>query len=140
MKKENKINDLLVERANNLIESLPIEKNRSTAVYLDYAKENGIKTSDKNSIGRKILQCHLMKYGFSNVWYRAAEKYGVNTKEELFQVYFNQLLDMLRSEEETKTPLKMNLQALASNKKELKPIFNTDIKGHEEYQKEQLKI
>lgn len=26
-----------------------------------------------------------------------------------------------------------------NNKKELKPIFNTDIEGHEEYQKEELK-
>ena len=138
--KENKINDLLVEKVNNLIESLEIEPNRSAAKYLDYAKENGIKTSDKNSIGRKILQCHLMKYGISNIWYKAAEKHNVNTKEELYQVYFNQLVDMLRAEEEIKTPLKMDLQALAANKKELKPIFNSDIKGNEEYQKEQLKI
>ena len=142
--KENKINDLLVEKANKLIESIEIEHNRSAAKYLDYAKENGIKTSDKNSLGRKVLQCHLMKYGISNMWYKAAEKHGVNTKEELYNVYFNQLIDMLRAEEEAKeeikTPFKMDLQALASNKKELKPIFNSNIEGHEEYQKEQLKI
>ena len=47
---------------------------------------------------------------------------------------------MLRAEEEIKTPLKMNLQTLAANKKELRPIFNANIEGHEEYQKEQLKI
>ena len=139
-----KSNNKLIEKANKLIESLPIEKNRNATKYLDYAKENGIKTSDKNSIGRKILQCHLMKYGISNMWYKAAEKHGVNTKEELYNVYFNQLIDMLRAEEEAKeeikTPLKMDLQALASNKKELKPIFNSNIEGHEEYQKEQLKI
>ena len=75
------------------------------------AKENGIKTSDKKSIERKILQCHLMKYGISNIWYKAAEKHNVNTKEELYNVYFNQLLDMLKNEvEEIKTTLKIRLE------------------------------
>ena len=91
---DNNIN--IEEYANNLIESLPIEKNRSAAVYLDYAKENGIKTNDKNNIGRKVLQVHLMKYGVSNAWYKAAEKKGVNTKEELAKVYFNELVKMLK--------------------------------------------
>ena len=109
--KENKINDLLVEKANKLIESLEITKSSDARVYLSYAKESGIKTNDKNSINRKVLQCHLMKYGVSNIWYKAAEKHGVNTKEELYNVYFNQLLDMLKAEEqkEVQAPLKMDL-------------------------------
>ena len=114
----NKLN--IIEKANNMIESLEIESNKSAAKYLDYAKENGIKTSDKNSIGRKILQCHLMKYGVSNIWYKAAEKHGVNTKEELYQVYFNQLVDMLRAEKEVEEiePIK---EEFYSNNKEIEP-------------------
>ena len=93
---DNNIN--IEEYANNLVESLPIEKNRSATVYLDYAKENGIKTNDKNNIGRKVLQVHLMKYGVSNAWYKAAEKKGVNTKEELAKVYFDELVKMLKEQ------------------------------------------
>ena len=37
-----------------------------------------------------------MKYGVSNAWYKAAEKKGVNTKEELAKVYFNELVKMLK--------------------------------------------
>ena len=55
--KENKINDLLVEKANNLIESLDIEKDSDARVYLNYAKENGIKTNDKMLIQNMLLCC-----------------------------------------------------------------------------------
>ena len=122
---DNNIN--IEEYANNLIESLPIEKNRSAAVYLDYAKENGIKTNDKNNIGRKVLQVHLMKYGVSNAWYKAAEKKGVNTKEELAKVYFNELVKMLKEKEKGIKEEFYNIDTVTEEqqKENLKLIFDT---------------
>lgn len=119
----------IINKANNLIENIEVEKGRSSQAYLKYAKENNIKTNDKNSIYRKALQVHLMRYGLSQIWYKAAEKKNVKTKEELANVYFNELVNMLKNEnidiiEEDKITisspqndsLDMNLQLLANEK------------------------
>lgn len=126
----------IINKANDLIENIEIEKGRSSQVYLKYAKENNIKTNDKNSIYRKALQVHLMRYGISYIWHKAAEKKNVKTKEELANVYFDELVNMLKNEnmniiEEDEITisspqndsLNMDLQLLANEK-----TSNNDIK------------
>ena len=120
---DNNIN--IEEYANNLIESLPIEKNKSAVKYLDYAKENNIKTNDKNSIERKVLQTHLMRYGVSNAWYKAAEKKGVNTKEDLAKVYFNELVKMLKEKGIKEEFYNVDTVTEEQQKENLKLIFDT---------------
>lgn len=87
----------IINNANDLIENIEIEKGLDANSYVKYCKENNIKTNDKNSIDRKALQIHLLKYGKSSIWYKAAEKKNVKTKEDLIKVYFNELVNMLKS-------------------------------------------
>lgn len=59
--------------------------------------------------------------------------YIINTTQDIKEEFYS------NNDIENKEPtLKMNLQALAT--KELKPIFNTNIQGHEEYQKKNLNL
>lgn len=134
----------ITNKANDLIENIEIEKGLDANSYVKYCKENNIKTDDKNSINRKALQIHLLKYGKSSIWYKAAEKKNVKTKEDLIKVYFNELVNMLKSENidlikdnkitissPENNKIDMNLQLLASKKgsklnviKQLEDVLN----------------
>lgn len=76
----------------------------------------------------KRIKTYLKRYKF-NFEYRCNYTFILAYKEE------NKIND-LSVEKENKNSLGAENM---NNKKELRPIFNADIKGHEEYQKEELK-
>lgn len=145
--KENKTNDL-TQQANDLVESLPVKKGSKAIEYINYLKNNNIDSKDSKNKLVLAARVHLVRYGSfkTDAIAKAAEIEKVSSTKELELKYFNRLLDLLKEQKEVKeikeerTLLKMNLQALATNKNKLRPIFNANIKGHEEYIKEQLKI
>ena len=111
--KENKINDLsidnkIVERANNLIESLEINPGEQAQTYINYLKNKGIDSKDKNNKLVLAARVHLIKYGYfkTDAIAKAAEIEGVKSTKELEQKYFNKLVDILKNEIEEVEPIK----------------------------------
>lgn len=84
-------------RANKLIEELAIEKGQNANTYVKFLKDQGIKTNDNSNLIRKATQVHLIRYGECILWCDIAKKYDLNTKQEVEDMYFNKLVDMLRN-------------------------------------------
>ena len=112
-REENKINDLsidnkIVERANNLIESLEINPGEQAQTYINYLKNKGIDSKDKNNKLVLAARVHLIKYGYfkTDAIAKAAEIEGVKSTKELEQKYFNKLVDILKNGSEEVEPIK----------------------------------
>ncbi len=146
--KENKINDLsidnkIVERANNLIESLEINPGEQAQTYINYLKNKGIDSKDKNNKLVLAARVHLIKYGYfkTDAIAKAAEIEGVKSTKELEQKYFNKLVDILKNGSEEVEPIKeefYNNNEVEEGKemqskeiKELEKKYNVDIKFRE---------
>lgn len=84
-------------KANKLIEELGIKKGENATTYVKFLKAQGIKTNDNSNLIRKAAQIHLIRYGECILWCDVAKKYGLNTKQEVEDMYFNQLIEMLRN-------------------------------------------
>ena len=95
-----------------------------------------IKVQGLGSENAKKIKTYLKRYKF-NFEYRCNYTYILAKKEEekIYKTFDNSTVQAATKEN------KINDLSIdnKTNKKELKPIFNTDIEGHEEYQKEELK-
>lgn len=83
--------------ANELVESIDIKKGSNANLYVKYLKDRGVKTNDNGSIIRKAVQIHLVKYGNAVLWSNIFKSYNLRTKEEVVNMYFEQLKEMLRN-------------------------------------------
>lgn len=84
-------------KANKLIEELGIKKGESATTYVKFLKDQGIRTNDNSNLIRKVAQVHLIRHGECTLWCEVAKKYGLNTKQEVEDMYFDQLVEMLRN-------------------------------------------
>lgn len=134
--KENKINDLsidnkIVERANNLIESLEINPGEQAQTYINYLKNKGIDSKDKNNKLVLAARVHLIKYGYfkTDAIAKAAEIEGVKSTKELEQKYFNKLVDILKNGSEEVEPIKEEFY----NNNEVEPVAEQTEKENNNY-------
>lgn len=95
-----------------------------------------IKVQDIGSENAKKIKTYLKRYKF-NFEYRCNYTYILAKKEEekIYKTIDNSTVQAATKEN------KINDLSIdnKTNKKELRPIFNSDIEGHEEYQREELK-
>lgn len=84
-------------KANQLVEELGIKKGENANTYVKFLKDQGIRTNDNSNLIRKVAQIHFIRYGECTLWDKVAIKYGLNSKQEVEDMYFNQLVEMLRN-------------------------------------------
>ena len=139
--KQNELKEYREEKK-NLKNQIDILADKNKIIY----KIDGVKTSFYIKHSYKVNNVNLNDYireieKDNNQYIEFIADIETEGQKTFNNFYIQQYKDILNflinfdteQKEQGKEVEKMN------NKKELKPIFNTDIEGHEEYQKEELK-